>query len=95
MMVRVPVVLNVSLQLPFPVLALTVPEHTSPVLADKVTLPVAIKNIRDIIGCALNDVPPRRRIIKRKKINRTIMVMDYTEALNELDAEARRLGERL
>ena len=26
--------------------------------ADKVTLPVAIKNIRDIIGCPLNDVPP-------------------------------------
>ena len=40
--VRGPVVVNVSLQLPFPVAALTSPEHTSPVVAVKVTAPVGL-----------------------------------------------------
>jgi hypothetical protein len=36
------VLVNVSLQLPFPVVATTVPEQVSPVLAVKVTLPVGL-----------------------------------------------------
>jgi hypothetical protein len=40
MIVLDPVVLNVSLQLPFPVPRVTIPEHVSPVLAVDVMLPV-------------------------------------------------------
>ena len=40
--VRVPVVVKISLQPPFPVAELTAPEHTSPLLALKVTAPVGL-----------------------------------------------------
>ena len=44
-MVLAPVVLKVSLQLPFPVAAATVPEQTSPVLAVRTTAPIGLYEV--------------------------------------------------